>query len=58
MQPIIVGWMTKRGARRPDVLLKDEKGASPQYVGESSDALVTEGKDRSVTAAILRGADK
>lgn len=58
MQPTLVGWVTPRGPRNPDVLVSDEKGVSPQYPNGDFAALAVEGKDKALTAEILRNADQ
>ncbi len=60
MQPTLIGWYVKLEARRPDVLLEGVKDkGSPQYKnGDVEDELVTEGKQKTVTAEILRNADQ
>ena len=60
MQPTLIGWYVKLEPRRPDVLLEGAKDkVSPQYKnGDVDDDLVTEGKQKPVTAEILRNADQ
>lgn len=58
MQPTLIGWVTQRGPRNPDVLVNDEHGLSPQYQDARLSAMVVEGKDRQKTAEILRNADQ
>ncbi len=58
MQPTLVGWLTAIARRDPDILVKNKKGVTPQYVGEGIDNIATEGKDFALTAEILRNADQ
>jgi hypothetical protein len=58
MQPTLIGWVTQRGPRNPDVLVKDERGVSPQYHDTALSTMVLEGKDKQKTAEILRNADQ
>ncbi len=58
MQPTLVGWLTTLGRRDPDVLVRNQKGISPQYVGEGFSQLATDGKEFTLTAEILRNADQ
>lgn len=57
MEPTLIGWVTQRAPRPPDVLVVDDKQASPQYRGQSNE-LVTESKKREITAEIVRHADQ
>ena len=58
MQPVIIGWITARGPRVPDVLLSDERNVSPQYTTGDSPSIVTEGKAKPLTADIIAHADQ
>jgi hypothetical protein len=60
MQPTLIGWYVQLEARRPDVLLEGARDKlSPQYkCGDMHDELVTESKQKPVTAEILRNADQ
>ena len=67
MIPTLVGWYTvKRGMRRPDVLIKEERGISPQYEDDSLSKLklndtgerMTSGERRRAAAAIIARGDE
>ena len=58
MQPTLVGWYTKKGRRDPDVLVRNKKSITPQYIGEGFGKLATEGDLFELTAEILRNADQ
>lgn len=67
MIPTLIGWVSrKRGMRRPDVLIRDERGASPQYENEDLTELklndtgerMTGGQRRRAAAAIIARGDE
>lgn len=58
MQPTLIGWYQKLRPRRPDVLVQNDQGSSPQYEGGDLGRLVTEAPAKPVTADILRHADQ
>ena len=58
MQPSLIGWYAKLKARSPDVLVKDAGGNTPQYTSPDFSELVVEGKDKLLTAEILKNADQ
>ncbi len=59
MQPTLIGWYSKNhDPRIPDVLVKNQKGATPQYLGADLDKLAVESKELELTAEILRNADQ
>jgi hypothetical protein len=45
MQPTLVGWITTLGRRDPDILVRNQRSISPQYVGEGFNKLTTQGKE-------------
>ncbi len=59
MTPTIIGWYSTQGKpRRPDILVNDQKGGTPQYINFAENQLATEGKDLRLTEEILRNADQ
>ena len=58
MLPTIIGWYSRGEARDPDILLRNQKGNSPQYINDDFKQLATEGKELELTAEILRNADQ
>lgn len=60
MVPTLIGFVSKRGARLPDVLVTaEDTDKSPQFKdGTVSEDLVTEGKSMAVTTEMIREGDK
>lgn len=58
MQPTLIGWLTTGSMRPPDVLVQNAKGVSPQYNNGDFQSVTVEGKDKALTAEILRNADQ
>ncbi len=58
MLPTIIGWYSKQVPRRPDILINDQSGGTPQYENMDSGQLATEGKELKLTAEILCNADQ
>jgi hypothetical protein len=59
MLPTIIGWYAQQGKpRRPDILIKDQKGGTPQYKNLDAGELATEGRELELTEEVLRNADK
>lgn len=65
MQPTVLGFYRRATIdgqpprpRNPDVLLQDQAGTSPQFKDAKREALVVDDKKGTITAAILRDADK
>lgn len=58
MQPTLIGWNSQRGPRHPDVLVKNQKDESPQYLDAGLSQLAIETKELELTTEILRNADK
>lgn len=58
MQPTLIGWVTSAGRpRKPDVLLNDDSGRSPQFRnGRPDGELVQESKDKPTTAQLVSDA--
>ncbi len=58
MQPTLIGWYSKKGTRDPDVLVRNQKGVTPQYIDADLEKLATESKELELTTEILRHADQ
>jgi hypothetical protein len=58
MQPTLIGFYRRETPRLPDVLVTNDKGKSPQFRDDARTALVVEDANGTVTADIVRNADK